>query len=74
MASVSTTPRVRPLTDREVDVLQRVTRGDSSRRIAADLGLSRSTVRDAFENAQRKLRIAREGADPNKPAAYRRGL
>jgi DNA-binding CsgD family transcriptional regulator len=65
---------VRPLTDREVDVLQRLTRGDSSRRIAAGLGLSRSTVRDAYENAQRKLRIDRESAYLGVPAPYRRGL
>jgi two-component system, NarL family, nitrate/nitrite response regulator NarL len=60
MASTTTEPPVRPLTDREIDVLQRVARGDSSRRIAADLGLIRSTVRDAYENAQRKLNLARE--------------
>jgi DNA-binding CsgD family transcriptional regulator len=48
------------LTEREVDLLQRVAAGQSSRDIAGDLGLSRSTVRDAWENAQRKLALALE--------------
>ena len=65
---------VRELTEREVRVLQRIAAGRSSRSVAAELGISRSTVRDAYENAQRKLRIAREAAVPDMHAPHRRGL
>jgi len=51
---------VRELTDREVGVLQRIAAGRSPRSVAAELGISRSTVRDAYENAQRKLQLKRE--------------
>lgn len=50
------------LTERELEVLQRVAAGHSERRVAADLGLSRSGVRSRLEGARRKLLLALEEA------------
>jgi len=71
---MTTEPPVRPLTDRDVGVLQRIAAGRTQRSIATELRISRSTVRDAYENAQRKLRLAREVAGPDMPAPCGRGL
>lgn len=49
------------LTERELEVLALSAGGHSVRRIAHDLGLSRSSVRSRLEGARRKLVMAMEG-------------
>jgi DNA-binding NarL/FixJ family response regulator len=43
------------LTTKELAVLKRLVAGSSQRRIALDLGISRSAVRSRFEEIRRKL-------------------
>lgn len=44
-----------PLTEREIEVLRRITLGDSNKQAARVLGISHCTVRAHLENVFRKL-------------------
>lgn len=46
-----------PLTPRQVELLRRVARGDTNRRVARDLGLSEATVRKHLENIYARLDV-----------------
>jgi len=46
-----------PLTPRQLELLRRVARGDTNRRIARDLGLSEATVRKHLENTYARLQV-----------------
>ncbi len=45
------------LTPRQVELLQRVSRGDTNRQVARDLGLSEGTVRKHLENIYARLEV-----------------
>jgi DNA-binding NarL/FixJ family response regulator len=46
-----------PLTDRELEVIKALARGQSDRQIATSLGISEKTVRNHTSNIYRKLHI-----------------
>jgi NarL family two-component system response regulator LiaR len=52
------TPTTDPLTEREMEVLRRVARGESNQQIAAALGISEATARTHVSNILSKLHLA----------------
>ena len=50
------------LTDRELDILERIARGTANPAIARDLGLSEKTVRNHVSSILNKLQVADRGA------------
>ena len=46
-----------PLSDREMDILQWITRGMSNRQVAAELGISHQTVKNHMTSILRKLAV-----------------
>lgn len=51
------TPRVNPLSERELDVVERVARGRTNSEIAADLFLSVSTIKTHLESVRAKIGV-----------------
>jgi len=71
--------RLKTLSERELEVMQRVANGETSKAIARELGLSTRTVESHRASAMRKLRVRRTydvirlmrsdgGADPDSAA------
>ncbi len=50
-------PRIRPLTEREIEILRLIAKGLSNNEAARVLGLSRSTVRTHLEHIYEKLEV-----------------
>lgn len=61
-----------PLTRREMDVLRRLTRGETNREIASVLGVSHETVKEHVQNLLRKIAV--EDRTQAAVWAVRRGL